>query len=169
MEFNFSAHINRFDHDGLWHFHLKVPDEIAIEIRNVSSRVVCTLNNKISYQSAVLSAGKKGYFININKEIREKLGAQLHDEIQVYLTLDQSKYGLPVPDVFQVLLQQDPEFDAIFHQLTSGKQRTLLHLIGGFKSEAKQLEKLIILRNYLVQVEGKLDFKEMNEAFKRGL
>ena len=169
MPHSFTSVLQRFDDSELWHFHISVPQSIVKELKKKGTRVICTLNRKYSFQAALLSAGERGYFININKEIREKLNLLLNDEIQVELHPDESEYGLPVPAVFAELLHQDPEFDQIFHALTKGKQRTLLHLIGKFKSESKQLEKLLILRNYLVGVNGKLDFKELNEAFKRGI
>lgn len=168
MPYSFTSVLQRFDDNKLWHFHISVPQDIVNELKEKGTRVICTLNQKYSFQTALLSAGERGYFINLNKDIREKLNLMLHDEIQVELQPDESEYGLPVPDVFAELLHQDPEFDQIFHALTKGKQRTLLHMIGKFKTEAKQLEKLLVLRNYLVSVNGKLDYKELNEAFKRG-
>ena len=168
MFHSFTAYLQQFEREDLWHYHLQVPDEVALALKSGGTRVICTLNHTYSFQCAVMSAGEKGYFININKEIRERLHLKLHDEIRVHLIPDPSKYGMPVPEVFAELWQQDPEFDEVFHALSPGKQRTLLHMIGKYKSETKQLEKLLILRHYLVGVGGKLDFKELNEAFKKG-
>lgn len=167
--YQFTTTLQRFENSDLWHFHIIVPNEVAIHLRQKSQRVLCTLYQKYQFQCAILSAGEQGFFINVNKEIRDLLHLQLNDPIQVQLQPDESEYGLPVPKVFEVLWEQDPEFNAIFHKLTKGKQRTLLHLIGKFKSEAKQVEKLMIMRHYLVRVNGQLDFKALNDAFKRGL
>ncbi len=56
----------------------------------------------------------------------------------------------------------------IFHTLTLGKQRTLLHLIGKPKSGEVRLRKAIAVINYLKEVNGRLDFKELNLAIKTG-
>lgn len=166
MEYTFNTYLEKFENSKLWYFHIKVPDEIAIALKKKSKRVICDLDGKHQFQCAILSAGKEGFFININQKIRNKLKLELNDEIQVTLIPDESKYGIPVPEVFAELLQQDPDFDNVFHSLTKGKQRSLLHLIGTFKTERKRLEKLMILRNYLIQVHGKLDFKELHIALK---
>jgi uncharacterized protein YdeI (YjbR/CyaY-like superfamily) len=167
MQHTFTTYIHKFKDTRLWSFHIKIPDKVALPLKEKSKRVVCDLNGKHQFQCAILSSKEVGYFININQAIRKKLKLELNDEIKVTLTPDESKYGIPVPEVFGELLKQDPEFDKVFHALTLGKQRSLLHLIGTFKTEQKQLEKLMILRNYLVQVNGKLDYKELNIAFKQ--
>lgn len=165
----FTTYLLRFENTDLWHFHFIVPEDVAVALKEKSQRVICTLNGSYTFQCAVLSAGSYGYFINVNQEIRKQLNLKINDEISVTLCPDNSEYGLPVPHVFEVLWQQDPEFYDIFNKLTKGKQRTFLHFIGKFKSETKQLEKLMILRHYLVQTNGKIDFKELNQAFKKGL
>ena len=164
--YQFETHINRFEDSDLWHFYIMVPDAVVHSLKPWGNRVVCTVNGHFSFQTAVLSAGERGYFININKDIRTKLDLNVNDELTIALTPDTSRYGLPVPEAFSELLQQDPEFEAVFHHLTLGKQRTLIYMISKFKTEVKQLEKLMILRNYLVSVKGKLDYKELNQAFK---
>lgn len=53
----------------------------------------------------------------------------MNDEIRVTLTPDESKYGIPVPEVFAELLNQDSDFDKAFQSLTKGKRDSLLYLI----------------------------------------
>ena len=71
-----------------------------------------------------------------------------------------------MPEEMEVLLAQDEEADRYFHQLTPGKQRSLLHIIGKPKTEATRLKKAIVITEYLKTNRGKLDFKELNLAFK---
>jgi len=54
----------------------------------------------------------------------------------------------------------------VFHNLSAGKQRTLLHLIGKPKSEEIRINKAMVVNEYLKEVNGRLDFKELNQAFK---
>ncbi len=166
MEYTFITNLEKFENSKLWYYHIKIPNDVALALKKKSKRVICNLDGTYQFQCAILSTGEESFFININQDIRNKLKLDLNDNIQVTLTPDKSKYGIPVPEVFAELLIQDPDFDKVFHNLTKGKQRSLLHLIGKFKTEQKRLDKLMTLRNYLVQVNGKLDFKELHLAFK---
>jgi hypothetical protein len=166
MEYTFKCTLDKFQKNNVWAYHFIIPNSIVKELFKEGKRVVCTINKEISYQCGIISAGDLGYFININAAIRKQAKIAWHDEVSLTLRSDTSKYGLPVPEIFKELLQQDVEFNGVFHKLTKGKQRSLLHLVGTFKSEQKQLEKAMIIRDYLIQVNGKLDYKELNLAFK---
>ncbi|HIP49079.1 MAG TPA: DUF1905 domain-containing protein [Lutibacter sp.] len=167
MEFKFESSVEKFEKNQVWSYHFSIPDAIAKKLLKEGKRLICTINKTLSYQTGLLSAGDLGYFVNVNTNLRKEAGILLHDKVTLQLKIDKSKYGLPIPRVFKELLKQDPDFDRIFHNLTSGKQRALLHKIGSYKNENTQLEKLMILRFYLIQVKGKLDFKELYTAFKK--
>lgn len=166
MEYKCYSILEKFENNKVWNYHFKILDAIALPILKKGKRVICTVNEEITYQCGLLSAGSLGYFVNVNASIREKAQLQLYDKVALQIHLDESKYGLPLPNFFEELVKQDPVFDEVFHRLTIGKQRTLIHLIGTFKSEQKQLEKLMVIRDYLIQVNGKLDYKELRLAFK---
>jgi hypothetical protein len=150
----------------MWNFRIVIPDDIFVHFKGTDKRVSCSINDHTPIQCALHSNGDGTYYIMINKDLRKKYDLLDGDEVKVDLEKDQSKYGIYVPDFFEELCYQDPEGDAVFHDLTPGKQRSLLHLIGKLKSEEKQLEKALIIFDYLKSVNGKLDFKELNEAFK---
>lgn len=158
--------LEKFENNKVWNFHFKIPMNIAAKLLSQGKRVIVRINNDTSYQCGLLSAGDLGYFVNVNATIRKKAQLKLWDKALLQIDSDDSKYGLPVPQVFEELLNQDPVFGNVFHSLTLGKQRSLIHLVGTFKSENKQLEKTIVIRDYLVQVNGKLDYKELQLAFK---
>jgi len=166
MEYTCTSFLDKFKKHTVWSFHFKIPDTIALALLKTSKRVVCVINNDVSYQCGLLSAGDLGYFVNVNATIRKAARIELNDRVSLFLKSDTSKYGLPVPEVFLELLTQDDEFEEIFHALTHGKQRSLIHLVGTFKSERKQMEQTMCIREYLLQVKGKLDYKELNLAFK---
>lgn len=166
MEYKFKCILEKFQKSKVWSYHFKIPNSIAVELLKDGKRIVCTVNNILTYQCGILSAGSLGFFINVNQIIREKANISLNDEVSLLLKKDTSNYGLPVPKVFQELVKQDSNFNKIFHSLTKGKQRSLIHIVGSFKSEHKQLEKLMIIRDYLIQVNGNLDFKDLLVAFR---
>lgn len=171
----FTVILQRFD-SQLWGHHFVVPDEIAEPfVASGSRRVVCTLFGKEQFQCALMARGEVlesappgKYFINLNKETRDKFHLRVGAELQVALEPDESKYGLPMPDEMAELLAQDPDADHLFHALTPGKQRSLLYIVGKPKTAETRLTKAIVIVEHLKVNEGKLDFKQLNEDFKRG-
>lgn len=152
---------------NLWGCHIKVPNEAADQfLEGKARRVVCNLNNVHEFQCAIMPKGDGTFFINLNKEIKKKLDLEYGEEIQVALRKDESKYGLPMPEEMEELLKLDEEGNRYFHALTKGKQRSLLHIIGKPKTSDTRLRKALVVVDYLKMTKGKLDFKELNEAFK---
>jgi len=150
----------------LWDFRTFVPNDIAKTLIDGNRRVLCSFNGLAKIHAALMPDGEGNYFIMINKEIRKKLNLQVGDSLSITLEKDHSKYGMAVPEAFSELCEQDLEGSTFFHSLTKGKQRSLLYVMGKPKSEQKQLEKVLIVFDYLKSVNGKLDFKELNIAFK---
>src|SRR5687767_18280 len=113
-----------------WHF-LLVPGETAAKLgfEGKFKRVVCSINGSEGFQCALMPWGEIFYII-VNKTKRDNLGILAGDMVSVELTRDDSKYGLPMPEEFREVLDQDPEGDRLFHALTEGKQRSLLYLIS---------------------------------------
>jgi hypothetical protein len=48
--------------------------------------------------------GEKGYFININKVVRNKLKLEIGSEVDVELKPDESKYGTYLPPELEELI-----------------------------------------------------------------
>ncbi len=162
----FTTILDRFNSD-LWHFHIKVPVDVSAELLSgETKRFVCTLNKSETFRCALMPSGNGVYFININKELRKKLKIKEGSQVSVSLQPDNSEYGMDVPEELLELLTQDPEGNKYFHGLTKGKQRSLIYLVGKLKSQEKRLQKAMVIVDYLKTVKGKLDFKELNLAFK---
>ena len=154
------------DSSLMWYYMVEIPPAIAKDLKKHSKRVICQVNDLEPYHSALTPDGNGNDYVLVNKERRKKLGIEVGDLVKVIVKSDDSKYGMAVTESFTELCHQDPEGNRFFHALTPGKQRTLLHLMGKPKSEQKQLEKALIIFDYLKSVNGQLDFKELNEAFK---
>ena len=131
------------------------------------NRVICKINNSLSFQCALMPAGNGDFFINTNKEIRKKLALTIGDKVQIALQTDDSEYGMPVPEELTTAWELDDDANTIFHLLTKGKQRALIHSLGKIKSAETRLKKTLVMLDYLKTVNGKLDFKELNEAYKQ--
>ncbi|MBI3135418.1 MAG: DUF1905 domain-containing protein [Bacteroidetes bacterium] len=167
MEYTFKGKLEYIESSLGWHCFIPVPDKITKKlIEGKDRRVVCRINDKLTLQAALMPSKEGYHYILLNKENRTRLKAQPGDAVNVVLTKDNSEYGIATPDFFKVFCDEDPEGSKLFHQLTAGLQRSLLYLITKPKSENKQLEKAWIIFDYLKSVDGKLDFKELQAAFK---
>lgn len=129
-------------------------------------RVVCTLNKTISYQAALMPLGDGNFFIMINATNRRKLKLNTGDEVFVELKKDESEYGLPMPEEFKEILTQDIEGNDIFHKLTSGKQRTLLFIVGKPKSPDLRIRNGIAVLEHLKRNKGEIDYKQLRHDMK---
>ena len=162
----FTSTLSKFD-SLLWGFHITVPDEVARPFLSKNKkRVVCTINGTETFQCALMPQKNGPHFINLNKKLRDKLRLRIGMEVRAKLKEDRSKYGLPMPDEMEELLQQDPEGDQIFHALTPGKQRSLLYIAGKPKRSETRLKKAIVIIEHLKVNQGKIDFKRLNEDMK---
>ena len=162
---SFVTTLQKFD-PKLFGFHFPVPKEIAkVFIEGQNKRVICTVNNQLEMQCALMSYSA-GYYILINKDRVKKLGLSVDDEVQLSLHKDLSEYGHEVPESFQMLLEQDDEGSAYFEKLTPGKKRSLIYLVGKVKNIDSQLNKGLAILDHLKTEQGILDFKKLNELIK---
>ena len=81
----FKSTLQKFK-SSLWGYHIEVPDIAVKKFSNGNQRrVKCTLNNKITFQCALLPSMGGFYFININKKNRDLLNLKIGTEIAVKL------------------------------------------------------------------------------------
>lgn len=166
----FDTQLTRKPSSLSWNYTIDVPIEIAEQfIEKGNRRVICTLNELPPYHAALMPNGNGGFFIMVNSDVRKqlKLGKTVNVvELKVQLEKDRSKYGIHLPEEMEELLLVDEEGSRFFHQLTPGKQRSLLHIIGKPKSSAIRLKKAVVVLDFLKLNNGQLDFKLLNQAFK---
>ncbi|MEO9871107.1 DUF1905 domain-containing protein [Ekhidna sp.] len=165
MNNRFKASILKFEYD-LWSYYLAVPKPIGDKfIEGDDRRVICVINKSTPIYSALMSKGDV-YSIYVKKDFMKKHELVEGDEVDVTLEKDRSEYGMPMPESFQVLLDQDKEGCLYFHALTKGKQRTLIHLVGKVKNVDSQLAKGLAIMQHLKESQGQLDFKRLNILIK---
>lgn len=158
--------LQKFD-GNLWYYYVEIPKKQATPfIKENDRRVVCTLNKTISFQAALMPLGNGNFFINVNQATRKKLKLNQHDEVLVTLEKDSSEYGLPMPEEFKELLAQDLAGNEVFHQLTPGKQRTLLYIIGKPKSADLRIRNGIAVLQHLKNNNGTIHYKLLNSEMK---
>lgn len=151
----------------LWEYVFRVDKSIAEQfITDDDRRVVCTVNGKVRYHAALLHDGMGGFMVLVNQARRKKLGLHTGDRITVVLEKDTSEYGMPMSDELREVLDQDSGADALFHGLTSGKQRTLIYWTDNVKSPDIRIRRAMVMCSHLNARQGVIDFKELNEELK---
>lgn len=169
MKASFETTVEKFE-DSIWGFHLKVPGEIYQTFAQEKiKRVLMKINDSEKLHAGFMPAGEGKYFLMLSKDLMKKLHLAHGEHVNVFIEKDTSKYGMPISEEMKELLEQDPEGEAMFHKLTPGKIRSLLHMINKFKSSDKRIEKSVIILEHLKANNGTLDWKGLHEAFKIGL
>lgn len=163
----FTSTLGKFE-GNLWYFYLPVSAAIAQSfIKGKDRRVLCTLNQTITFQAALMPSGDGNYFININKQTRTKLKLQEGSDVNVFLEKDESEYGLPVPEEFAELLKQDTIGSDYFQALTPGKQRTLLYIIAKPKAVDLRIRNGMVILEHLKRTKGVVNYKLLNLEMKQ--
>ena len=166
MKKSFKSTLVKLD-SAVWYAAINVPDKIGDALKKKEiSRLIVTYNGTEKAFCAFMPATEKGYWLTINKEIRKKLKLDIGHEVTAVIEPDNSKYGIPLPEEMEELLLQDELGRSLFHKLTPGKQRSLLWMVGKPKTTNTRLKKAVAVIEYLKSVNGKLDFRELNEYIK---
>ena len=150
-----------------WHFLViekRTADRLSFKDKRYK-RVVCKINGGEPFQCALMPTRGKFYII-VNKKKREALGIVAGDRVNVELVVDESKYGLPMPEEFREVLNQDPEGDKLFHSLTPGKQRSLLYYVGNIKDIDRRIFQALAIIEHIKE-HGKVIDKLLYQELKR--
>lgn len=158
--------IERSPETSGWHFLVIDEKTVAkLSFEDKYKRVVCSINGNKGFQCALMPSRGKFYII-VNKQKRDAFGLAAGDKVKVELVIDESKYGLPMPDEFREVLDQDPEGDKLFHTLTPGKQRSLLHYVGTVRDVDKRIHQSLVIVEH-IKKNGKVIDKLLYEELKR--
>jgi hypothetical protein len=147
--------------------HFKVPQAVfeVINPQCKDKRVICYLNQTLRIHSGMMP--KDGYhFILLNQALLKQHGMVLGEIISVRLEADTSDYGMEISEEFREVLFSDPEGSEWFHKLTSGKQRTLIHLVNKIKNSQLKIERSFVILEHLKKQRGKLDYKILDQDIK---
>lgn len=165
---NFTGQVCTFETSNLgWNTYIPIPEEVFEKLvtKSTDKRVVCTLNNTFSYHCAMMPK-VTFHYVMLNNEVCKKLNLHVNDEVQVELVPDTSTYGMHISEEMEEVLDSDPEGSALFHHLTPGKIRSLIHVVNKTKSSQIKIEKSFVILDHLKNQKGILDFRQLNEDFK---
>lgn len=139
---------------------LPIPEDIAAEFKTAGvKRFICVLNDEFSMPCALHSDKNIGKYIMLSKRVRSAFDFDVNQAVQVKLTEDDSEFGHPVPEEWQAILEFDEEAAAYFADLTPGKQRSILHMVGAAKREETRINRALkIAENLKLGIRNPQDF-----------
>jgi hypothetical protein len=98
------------------------------------SRLICKLENNLSFQSGLNHLGDGNYFIILSTKNLATVGKRLGEKIKFELTIDPNPLGVDIPEVLQSIIEQDQSLKEKFEELTLCKQRNLIHQMNKIKN-----------------------------------
>ncbi|WP_159470951.1 YdeI/OmpD-associated family protein [Dyadobacter sp. 3J3] len=158
----FKSKIHQLEHLAGTRY-LLVPHEIVEKLGNsFSIRLWCTVDEKIKWQCGLVALGNGDAYISINAQRIKQLKAKEGAPFTVALEIDDSEYGLEVPEELKELLDQDEEGNRRFNMLVAGKRRFIIRHITGVKNSQLRIERAVTLIKNLKRLPaGKEGFKEI--------
>ena len=150
-----------------WHF--LVFDRSFVdkfEFEGKSRRVLCSINGSEGFPAALMPWGEM-FYVMVNKQRRTEFNLKPGDVADVVLEKDESKYGMPMPEELQEVLNQDPDGEKAFHKLTAGKQRSMMYFIGKIKDIDKRIHSALVFIEHLKKNNGKIVYEVLKEELKR--
>jgi len=125
-------------------------------------RLLCRVNNNSQFQCGLVALGEGRGYISLNAKRMKEFKVEIGDKVSVGLEIDDSKYGMPVPEELSELLNIDEEGNFRFHSLSPGKQRYIIHYVNQVKNSDLKIQKSIMLIDNLKKTTiGKENFREI--------
>jgi hypothetical protein len=158
----FETHINRLEYLLGIHY-LFIPKNIIEKMGGkMKTRVICTVNNQLSFQGGFMALGNGDAYVSINNQRLKKLALRSGDKVKLKLELDKSKYGAEIPAELEELLLQDEIGNKKFEALSDGKKRYIIHHVAGVKNSNLRLERAIVaIENLKLCPSGKENWRKI--------
>lgn len=142
--------------------YIEIPKKIIDQLGGLNNRLICTVNNSISYQCGTMALGDGKGYITISKPRMKKLNVENGSRVEVKLEPDHSEFGTPVPEELDAVFASDKEGYERFLTCTKAMQRYIINYVGSVKSTEKRIERaLLLIGNLKTQPQGKENFRAM--------
>jgi hypothetical protein len=128
------------------YFYLTIPAQLVNTYENKRyTRLICTLDEKITFQCGLNHLGDGNFFIILSGANLKSLGKSLGDLVIFELVEDPNPLGVDMPEVLEVVLEQDAVAKNKFEALSLGKKRNIIHSVKKIKDIDKQVNRIIEL------------------------
>ncbi len=126
------------------YFYLSISAEVVDQFEKKRlTRLICYLDERIEFQCGLNHMGDGNFFIILSGANIKKIGKQLGDLVSFTIREDPNPLGVEMPEVLQVLLDQDESLNKSFEKLSMGKKRHVIHSIKKTKDIDRQVHKAI--------------------------
>lgn len=123
---------------------LPVPEEVVAFFKAAKiKRFICEVNEEYEMPCALHAQKGGARYIMYSKRVRSEYDIDPSAPVHLVLREDDSKFGHPVPEEWQAILDFDEEAAAIFGELSPGKQRSILHMVGAAKREETRITRAL--------------------------
>jgi Domain of unknown function (DUF1905) len=130
------------------YFFLKIEADIINQFeRKRHTRMVCHLDEKITYRCGLNHLGDGNFFIIIAGKYLEQLNKKIGNIIHFKIEEDPNQLGVEMPEILEVLLSQDDTLKVIFDRISDGKKRSLIYTILKIKDIDRQVQTSIEFLN----------------------
>jgi hypothetical protein len=125
------------------YFYLKIEAEIINQFeKKRHTRLICRLEEKLSFRCGLNHLGDGNYFIILSAKILEQINKRLGSTIHFKIEEDPDSLGVEMPEVLCELLAQETELKSIFDRISDGKKRSLIYTILKIKDIDKQINEI---------------------------
>ena len=140
----FSQPIEQLDKSKGGYFILRIDSDVVNKFYNKhATRIICTIDDTVSIPCGFNHTGDGNFYLIVASRYLKQLKKQHGDLVNFEIYDDPNPLGVDIPEVLQVLLDQDDEAQDTFNKLTDGRKRTLIHSINRVKNIDKQVEKIL--------------------------
>ena len=157
----FSSTVYKLDH--LNTHYIEIPVAVVKKLGGkFNVRLLCTLNNKLTFQCGIVALGEGKGYISLNAKRLAELKLKKGEAVDVVLKKDDSEFGAEVPEELAEVFAQDQEGFQRFEKLVAGKQRFIIRHVTAVKSSQLKIERALALIHNLKKLPpGKETFKGM--------
>ncbi len=147
--------IEQLDERKGGYFFLRIGADLVEQLpKKRATRLVCTLDNRVTYQCGLNHLGDGDFFIILSIKRLNSLGKGVNSKVLCKLEKDPNELGVDVPEVLEALLAQDDELRTRYDRLTDGKKRGLIYSIAKLKDIDKQVKIAVAILNGMPRPEA---------------
>lgn len=147
-KFSFEQPLKQLEKRKGGYYYLKIDKNTVDQYeKKRATRLKCTIDQKVSFSCGLNHFGDGNFFIIVATRHLKSLGKGLGDPVSFEIFEDPDPLGVKVPEVLQVLIDQDEGLKVIYDKLTDGKKRSLIYSIKSVKDVDKQVQKILAFLN----------------------
>lgn len=120
---------------------MDVPFDVKTEFGSLRPKVKVLFDGKVENRGSLVRMGTEHHILGIRREIREAIGKQVGDEVEVQVKLDTEERKVEIPTVLHEAFKGAREAKAYFDSPSFTHQREYVGYILEAKKEETQIRR----------------------------